>query len=68
MLTCVYHPIDKYRVVENDEADRLKATSVWFDCPNKAAKYREDVLNDIKKESKSAESKIQHTKHKNKGK
>jgi len=55
MLTCVYHPIDPMQVVESEEADRLKATGVWFDCPKKARNYREKVENDIKDES-SAEA------------
>lgn len=52
MLTCVYHPIDSMRVVEEDEANRLKASGVWFDCPAKAKRYREKVEDDIKNESK----------------
>ncbi len=42
------------RVVENDEAERLKATGTWFDCPAKAKKYREKVEAEIKNESKEA--------------
>ncbi len=52
MLTCVYHPIDDMRVVEDDEADRLKASGVWFDCPAKAKAYRNKVENEIKNEPK----------------
>lgn len=51
MLTCVYHPLDDFRVVENDEADRLKATGVWFDSPAKAKVYRAKVENEIKNET-----------------
>ena len=58
MLTCVYHPIDPCRVVESDEADRLKATGVWFDCPRKASNYRAKLEDEIKEESKS--DKIKH--------
>ncbi len=55
MLTCVYHPIDRFRVVEDDEADRLKASGVWFDSPAKATAYRNSVEQEIKdEESKSA--------------
>ncbi len=54
MLTCVYHPIDAYRVVETDEADKLKATGVWFDSPAKAKQYRERVEDEIKQESMEA--------------
>jgi len=50
MLTCVYHPIDSMRVVEADEADKLKASGVWFDSPAKAQDYRALVEEDIKKE------------------
>lgn len=52
MLTCVYHPIDDMRVVEEDEANRLKETGGWFDSPAKAKKYREKVEEDIRNESK----------------
>lgn len=50
MLTCVYHPIDHFRVVEDDEAERLKATGVWFDSPKKAQEYRLQVEAEIKAE------------------
>ena len=52
MLTCVYHPIDERRVVEEDEATRLKASGVWFDSPAKAKAYRAKVEEEIKTESK----------------
>jgi hypothetical protein len=52
MLKCVYHPIDNVRVVEDDEADKLMATGVWFDTPTKAKTYREKVEDEIKQESK----------------
>lgn len=50
MLTCIYHPLDPMRVVEHEEADRLKESGVWFDCPNKAKAYREKVEEDVKNE------------------
>ena len=50
MLTCVYHPIDPMRVVESDEAEKLRATGVWFDCPRKAKNYRAEVELDVKNE------------------
>ena len=53
MLTCVYHPIDDVRVVEEDEAERLMLSGVWFDSPVKAREYRLKVESDIKKESDS---------------
>jgi hypothetical protein len=54
MLTCIYHPLDHYRVVEHDEADRLKESGVWFDCPRKAKAYREKVEADVKNEKLEA--------------
>jgi hypothetical protein len=63
MLTCVYHPIDAFRVVEEDEARRLKQTGVWFDSPKKAKEYREKVEQEIKEESNGLS-----TKAKDKGK
>lgn len=62
MLTCVYHPIDPTRVVEQDEADRLKATGTWFDCPAKAKRYRDKVEEEIKQESKVVEERPKHKK------
>ena len=50
MLTCIYSPIDGMQVVENDEADRMLATGVWFDSPVKAKAYRAKVENEIKAE------------------
>ena len=64
MLTCVYHPIDPVRVVEQDEAEKLKATGVWFDCPNKAKKYRAKVEDEIKREESMEAKKPPKTKHK----
>ena len=52
MLTCVYHPLDKMRIVEDDEATRLKATGAWFDCPKKAREYREKVAEEIEHDQK----------------
>jgi hypothetical protein len=54
MLTCVYHPIDSMRVVESEEADKLKATGCWFDCPAKARQYRQRVEDEINQESMEA--------------
>jgi uncharacterized Rossmann fold enzyme len=48
MLTCVYHPIDSPRVLEEDEAEKLIASGFWFDCPKKAQDYRAQVEDDIK--------------------
>jgi hypothetical protein len=65
MLTCIYHPIDASRVVESDEADKMKATGVWFDSPSKAKQYRDKVEDEIKVESKVKDIKS-HTKPKGK--
>jgi len=51
MLTCVYHPIDSCRYVEEDEGAKLKASGVWFDCPRKSKNYREKVEAEIRLES-----------------
>ena len=61
MLTCVYHPIDSMRVVEEDEAERLRASGVWFDSPVDAEAYRIKVETDIRKEKadKKAKDKLQ---------
>jgi hypothetical protein len=56
MLTCVYHPIDDFRVVEKDEADCLMATGCWFDSPQKAQEYRLKVEDEIKAEEKAKAS------------
>ena len=53
MLTCVYHPIDDYRVVVEDEAERLMASGVWFDSPLLAEQYRQKVENEMKQESEA---------------
>ena len=57
MLTCVYHPTDPMRVVEDDEAERLKALGVWFDSPVDAKQYRLKVENEIKQEQPKAKQK-----------
>lgn len=58
MLTCVYHPIDSMRVVEEDEAERLRASGVWFDSPADAKNYRSKVEQQIKKDSDSSKPKL----------
>lgn len=65
MLKCVYHPIHRFQVVEDDEADKLIATGVWFDTPTKATLYREKVEDEIRQESKEAQK---PPKNKTKGK
>lgn len=76
MLTCVYHPIDPCRFLESDEADKLKATGVWFDSPTKAKEYRLKVEDEINRESKdehsmmtaSSSGKVSHIKTKQRSK
>jgi hypothetical protein len=55
MLTCIFHPIDAMRVVEQEEAEQLLAKGVWFDCPAKAKQYRVKIEDEIKKDSRKAE-------------
>lgn len=52
MLTCIFHPLEPFRVVEEHDAERLLKTGVWFDCPAKAQKYKEDVEAEVKEEAK----------------
>jgi hypothetical protein len=52
MLACIYHPIDPMRVVEQEEAEKLMLTGVWFDSPDKAKAYRTKVENEISSEAK----------------
>lgn len=58
MLTCVYHPIDPMRVVEDDEADLLKASGCWFDSPKTAKEYRNKVEKEIQEEQSMAEEAV----------
>lgn len=51
MLTTVYHPIDPPRYMEDDEADKLKATGVWFDTPTAAKKYLDKLEAEMNQES-----------------
>jgi len=62
MLTCVFHPIDKMRTVEQEEAERLIESGVWFDCPSKAFNYRTKVENDIKQENIGKREKVEKLK------
>jgi hypothetical protein len=55
MLTCIYHPLDHFRVVEHDEAEHLIESGVWFDCPTKAKAYKSKVEQDVKNEKAEAE-------------
>lgn len=50
MLTCVFHPLDPMRVVEEDEAQTMMASGVWFDSPQKARDYRVKVEQEVLEE------------------
>lgn len=54
MLTCVFHPLDGMRVVEEHEAERLIELGVWFDSPLKASEYRSKIERDIRIEKKKS--------------
>lgn len=54
MLTCIYHPLDHFRVVEHDEAEHLIESGIWFDCPTKAKAYKKQVEEDVKNEKAEA--------------
>ncbi len=64
MLTCVFHPLDGMRVVEDDEAEPLLASGVWFDSPKKAYDYKVMVEREMMEE---AEAKKPKAKFKEKG-
>lgn len=51
MLTCVFHPIDDMQVVEQDVADKMIASGIWFDHPQEAKEYRNKVEDEIKAET-----------------
>lgn len=41
-LTCLYHPINKMKVVDDEnEYNELIASGLWFDHPTKAKEVRE---------------------------
>ena len=64
MLTCIFHPIEPMRTLEDEEAEKLLATGVWFDSPAKASQYREQVEDEIKQESKAAKPRAKQPKGK----
>lgn len=57
MLTCIYHPINGMRVVEEDQAEALLETGFWFDSPKDAKAYRDKVEEEIKQSRKVAKPK-----------
>lgn len=52
MLTCIFHPTDGMKVVEEDQAEALLKTGFWFDSPVKARAYRDEVEKEIKQSRK----------------
>jgi len=52
MLHCVYHPVHEFRVVEDDEKEKLLATGFWFDHPNKAKSMRSEYERRIREDAK----------------
>ncbi|MCF1193127.1 hypothetical protein LRR18_16180 [Mangrovimonas sp. AS39] len=52
------------RTVEDDVADALMASGVWFDSPAKARAYREKVESEIEQESKAEKPKAKQPKGK----
>lgn len=64
MLTCIFHPINPMRTLEEDEAEHLIASGVWFDSPAKAKQYRAKVEDKIKQEAKAAKPKAKQPKGK----
>lgn len=47
MHSCVYHPTEEMRVVDEEEFERLLATGYWFKHPNEAKKMREEYERQI---------------------
>ena len=57
MLCCVYHPVEKFRVVEEDVRDKLLETGVWFNTPTEAKLLRKDYEERIRKGEKPRKQK-----------
>jgi hypothetical protein len=51
MLACVYHPLGTMRVVEDEEAEELIATGVWFNSPKTARESKEAIAKEIAQEA-----------------
>lgn len=52
MLTCLYHPVNEFRVVPDEEVEDLLASGVWFKNPTDAQNMRlkyEQRLHDEKR-------------------
>jgi hypothetical protein len=45
------------RVVEDDEAEKMLASGVWFDSPKKASEYRNKVEKEIAEEAEAKKPK-----------
>jgi len=52
MLCCVYHVNKEMRVVEQEEADKLVATGVWFNSPYEAKEVREKYERQIRRDKR----------------
>jgi len=52
MLNCVYHPVEKMKVVSDEERVSLLATGTWFDTPNEAKQLRKDYERRIQQAEK----------------
>lgn len=67
MLNCVYHFTGDMQVVDNDDKDKLLESGAWFDHPNKAKAYREqleqmDVNSPVPKKRKAKKKEDSHEK------
>ena len=63
MLHCIYHFGGETLVVDDYDKSRLIARGDWFDHPNKAKAYKEELLRmnqneDLEKEKQNEESSI----------
>lgn len=56
MLTCLYHPVNEFRVVKDEEVEDMLATGVWFRHPTEAQNMRQEYeqrLHDEKRKGSS---------------
>jgi hypothetical protein len=58
MLHCIYHPIEKMRIVDNDEREKMLASGVWFDSPKDAEEMRKQNERIILNEPKHRKQKV----------
>lgn len=52
MLSCVYHPTDNMRVVDEEERVKLVASGAWFDTPIEAKQLRAEYERRIREGEK----------------